>query len=107
MKNLTAGFIVLFSCGLTEADDLMLKGGVVLKDAEIKGVSGNNVIIVKHAGGVGMYAYTRFSPDSAATISNLYPEAAVPLPVVKPPPPPPPPRRGFFGRVLDYLGRVK
>ena len=104
MKNLTVVFFILFSCGLTEADDLMLKGGLVLRDAEIKGVSGNNVIIVKHAGGVGMYAYTRFSPDSAAVISNLYPEAARPLPVVKRPPPPP--RRGFFRRVLDYLSAV-
>jgi len=54
---------------------------MVLRNAEVKGVSGKNIIIVKHAGGVGMYSYSRFTPDSAAVISAVYPKVATPLPL--------------------------
>ena len=69
---------------LANAGDLLLKDGLVLRDAQVRGVSGKTVVIVKHADGLGMYGYNLFSPDSAAVISNLFPAVAVPSPKVKP-----------------------
>lgn len=76
----------MFLCVAAHARDLSLKGGLILRDAEIKGVSGRNIVLVGHAGGVGMYSYTLFTPESASVISNLYPQAAMPLPAPEPPP---------------------
>lgn len=83
MKYLIA-LIVSASSFLANAEDLSLKNGSVLRDAQVRGVSGRNVVIVKHAGGLGMYAYPLFSPDSAAVISNLFPAVAVLSPHVEP-----------------------
>ena len=76
----------LLVCFISESSDLTLKDGLVLRDAVVKRVSGKNIIIVKHADGLGMYAYSAFSPDSAAVISNLFPDVARPLPLALPAP---------------------
>jgi hypothetical protein len=66
----------LFLCAVSHAGDLSLRDGAVLRNAEVKGISGKDIVMVKHKGGVGMYSYALFTPESAAVISNLYPKVA-------------------------------
>ena len=82
MKTLAAIFS-LFAC-VSLGGELSLKGGLVLENAVIKGVSGQSVMIVGHSGGVGMYSFSQLTPYSAAVVSNLLSGATVSWPVAIP-----------------------